>query len=230
MSTDDKQATGRAPQRFLALLRDVIFEATPDVSNAPTTTNAPVAAPGAVARASEGDTEAARAALCQSLDEQAGTALREFMLQLEGLREVLADAAARRRAALRVLALKGISAQAVVLELERSLAALAAQRDAFAGKVEARRVVIERQRSDAAAARERETAEAEAALRRLQAELDTEHTKIAEANGRQAREVAACDQSSSELEAKQRGFERAFSELVTEYGALKSALVNPESS
>src|SRR5262245_12775129 len=128
MSIDDKQATGRAPQRFLALLRDVLFESAPDDSGA--RANTPAASPDTAVRAgSDGGTEAARAALCRSLDEQSGAALREFTLQVEGLREVLGDVAARRRAALRVLSLKGISVQALVLELERLLAALDAQRE-----------------------------------------------------------------------------------------------------
>jgi hypothetical protein len=228
MTIDDKQATGRAPRRFLALLRDVLFESSPDDSGA--RANTPAEAPDAAVRTSDSGTEAARAALCRSVDDQAGTALREFTLQVEGLREVLGDVAARRRAALRVLSLKGISVQALVLELERMLAALDAQREAFATKVETRRTVIERQRSDAGATLERETAEAEAAVRRLQAELEAERTKIAEASTRRDRQVAECDASAAELEAKKSGFERAFSELRAEYGALKSALVTPESS
>jgi chromosome segregation ATPase len=230
MSTDNKQATGRAPQRFLALLRDVLFESTPEQAGTPPSANA--ASPQSVVPTASGDpdTEAARAALCQSLDEQAGAALREFTLQIEGLRDVIGDAAARRRAALRVLSLKGISVQALVLELERLLATLDAQRETFAGKVETRRAAIERQRSDAAATLARETAEAEAAVQRLQAELDAERTKITDANARRDRQVVECDENSAELAAKEHGFEHAFAELRAEYGALKSALVNPESS
>ena len=228
MTIDDKQATGRAPRRFHALLRDVLFEANPNDSGA--SANTPLGPEETPARTSDSGTEAARAALCQSLDEQAGAALREFTLQVEGLRDVLGDVAARRRAALRVLALKGISVQALVLELERLLAALDAQREAFATKVETRRAAIDRQRSDAGATLERETAEAEAAARRLQAELDAERTKIAEAGARHDRQVAECDENAAELEARRRGFERAFTELRAEYGALKSALVTPESS
>lgn len=231
MSNDDKQPTGPTQRRFLALLRDVLFESVPDDARAQTPANTQARAAETSPRTSgDGAAKAARTALAQSVEDQAGPALREFSLQMEGLREVIGDTAARRRAALRVLSLKGISVQALVLELERLLTALEARREAFAGKIEARGAGIERERSDAAATLERETSESEAARQRLQAELDAELTKLAEASARRDRVIADCDEQAAELAQTQRGFEHAFNELRSEYRALRSALVNPESS
>jgi chromosome segregation ATPase len=231
MSNADKQSTNRPSRRFLGFLRDALFEADEGTSSSAASASSadPTPSDGPTANGDDASA-AARVALARSLDEQAGPAVREFSVQLEGLREVITDAGARRRAALRVLSLKGISVQALVLDLERLLSTLDAQHDAFAAKLETRRAAIEQQRNDAAAELERETARAEQSIQRLQTELDAERAKLAQASARRDGVASSCDESRTDLDAKSRGFERAFSELRAEYGALKVALVNPESS
>ncbi len=231
MSTSDRQTTRRPPPRFLALLRDVLFESTPEGKPTATAAGTPLATADVVTKPSEdAAVEAARTALRQTLDEQAGPALREFALQLEGLRDVIADPLTRRRAALRVLSLKTISVQALVLELERLLSALDAQREAFAVKLETRRSALEQERSDGLAVFEREVQEAERTIARLQSELDAERTKIAETGARRERLLAETETDRAELGAKESGFVRALGELHAEYVALKETLMNPESS
>jgi chromosome segregation ATPase len=231
MSTADKQTTHRPPPRFLALLRDVLFESTSESNPTGSAAGVPRPSSDVVTTPSEdAAVEAARTALRQTLDEQAGPALREFALQLEGLREVITEPLLRRRAALRVLSLKAISVQALVLELERLLAALDTQRETFAVKLQTRRTALEQERSDALAVFEHEAEEAERAVVRLQSELDAERTKIAEAGARRERLLADCEANRAELTAKENGFGRALDELRAEYGALKEVLMNPESS
>lgn len=206
----------RAGRGLLATLRDALFEATPPSAAkvSLTASNAP----------ENGATGAAQAALRQLLDEQLGPAVREFALQSEALAEILPDAVRRRQAALRVLALKGISTQALVRELDQALLALSAQNDAFAGKLAQRRTALEQRAAAADEACRSESAAAEQAIARLQAELQAEHVKLAEASAHRDEQLAICQAESRELGAKQLSFEHAFVSIQAEYAALKQQL------
>jgi hypothetical protein len=190
MSSDSDSSTGRAPRRFLTSLRDVLFENTDTVVP-------PAAGPslGNVAVAQEGDLTAARTALRDSVGERLGPAVREFALQVEALREVLPSTADRQRAALKVLALKGISAPALVLELEHALAALAEQNQAFESKLATR-----------------------------QQALDTERERLELLARECEQQLADCERHGAELASKKLGFERAYAEVYGEYRELKEQL------
>jgi hypothetical protein len=188
--SSDSDATGRAPRRFLTSLRDVLFENTD-------TAAASVAGPplGNIAAPQELDLSAARTALRESVGERLGPAVREFALQVEALREVLPSTMDRQRAALKVLALKGISAPALVLELERALAALAEQSQAFEGKLATR-----------------------------QQALDTERARLESLARECEQQLADCERHGAELVSKKLGFERAYAEVYGEYRELKEQL------
>jgi hypothetical protein len=214
-------ATIKPSARLLGTLRDVLFEAAPPA--------APASSAAVSEGASTGELGAARAALEQGLAEQLGSGVRELSLQMAGLSEVLLDTRQRQRAALKVLALKGISTPALLLELEQALGALASQHEAFASKLRARRAALDEQRVAAASACEAESQSAEQAMQRLQAELETERAKLAEAAERRRRALALCDETAAKLSATELGFERAFLEISGEYSALKAGLSGTES-
>jgi hypothetical protein len=218
----DYPTTSRPAKRFLSTLRDVLFE--PSVER-------PSATPALVdASADEQTVELALAALRQSLEPDIGPSAREYALQVEALSDALPDPALRRRAALRVLSLKGVTREALALELDRVLTALSTQAQAFANKVAARAAALEQRRSEAAAACQRETAEADQSIARLEAALAAERTKINKAGAERERLFAECEGDAAELAAKQRGFERAFAALNHQYETSKRELVSTESS
>lgn len=226
MPTASNKSTSNTPRAtggFLSTLRDVLFEATPPV---PARASAPVAP---AATANDADLEAARATLRQGLEEALGPGVREFALQVEALREVLPDAKQRQRAALRVLSLKGVVPQTLVLELEQAITRLSQQNEAFSGKLSARRAAIEQQRARAVEACRAETAETEQAIARLQSELDAARARLTEAVARRAQTLAECDEHAARLAEKQNGFERAFSDLQGEYASLQRQLSKAES-
>jgi hypothetical protein len=206
----------QAGRSLLTTLRDALFETTPatvsKVSRAP------------VSGEEISDSQAALTALRRAQDPHLGPAVRELALQLEALAEILPDDRLRRQAALRVLSLKGISIQTLVLELDRALLALGAHNDAFAEKLAQRRAALEQRALAANEACKTETAAAQDAIARLQAELQAEHAKLAEASARRDEQLAACQTENSELGAKQLGFERAFISIQGEYAALKQQL------
>src|SRR4051794_12661897 len=116
MSTvTDKPTATRSTASLLGTLRDVLFETTPSAPTKVSTLSGPAPT------STSADLEAARVALYQGLEASLGAGMRELALQVEGLREVLPDARQRQRAALRVLALKGISAPALAGELEQAI-------------------------------------------------------------------------------------------------------------
>lgn len=196
MSNVDDSSTGRAPRRFLTSLRDAIFENSDTAAVSP-----PNSALVNMEAASESDLTAARSALRESVGERLGPAVREFALQIEALREVLPGTADRKRAALKVLALKGISPPALVLELEHALAALSEQNQAFEGKLATR-----------------------------QQALQTERTRL-EALARDCeRQLAECERHDAELVSKKLGFEHAFAEVYGEYRELKEQLTAPNAT
>jgi hypothetical protein len=202
---------------ILSTLRDALFEVTPEQP-------AKVSLAPAPASADSTDSSAAAQVLRQAVEAQLGPAVREFALQVEGLAEAVPELSRRRRAALRVLALKGITAQQLLLELDAALVALAGQNDAFAAKLALRRDALE-QKAQAAAERYRaETAEAEAAIARLESELEAERQRVLEAGSSRDEVTSGCQRESAELGSKQLGFERAYAALRDEYQALKQQL------
>jgi chromosome segregation ATPase len=212
---------------LFAALRDVLFEHTsaslPKVSRDSRGENERLGV-------TSPELEAARAALRQSLADALGPGISEFALQIEALREVLPDAQQRKRAALRVLLLKGIAAPVLVEELELALSRLSEQHATFLRKLATRRGSIEEQRSRAVEAWRSETSEAEQAIARLRGELDAAQARLAEASRERDRSLAACEQSAARLAEKQLGFERAHAELHDEYTTLQRQLSNPESA
>jgi chromosome segregation ATPase len=223
-TTSDKATTSRAAAGLLSTLRDVLFETTPNGVAKVSTISAPPPA------STSADLEAARLALQQGLEAATGPGVREFALQVEALREVLPDAKQRQRAAMRVLALKGISPPALAAELQHAIACLGAQREAFFGKLAARRASIEQQRGAAVETCKVETAEAEQAIARLQGELDAARAALAAAGARREQALGDCDENAQRLAAKQLCFERAFSELHGEYATLEQQLSNAETA
>lgn len=222
MSYDsDRPTTARQP-KFLNALRDVLFESTPEPgagSSSPAQRTA-----HSEPAATEADLAAARAALQQSVSEELGPAVRELMLQTEGLREVLPDPATRQRAALRVLALRGISVATLVVELERALSALTDQSSSFASKLEARKGALEQQRIAVTETCRTETAQAEHAIQELRAGLEREQQKLVATAAQRDAALAECDQHLAELSQKQRAFERAFQEACNQYRTLKQQI------
>jgi chromosome segregation ATPase len=194
----------------------------PTTSNKPTTSRAAPAPTNA-------DLEAARATLRQSLQALLGPGTRELALQVEALREVLPDAQQRQRAALRLLALKGVPASALVAELQQTLAGLTGQSEAFASKLSARRAAVDEQRRQAVEACRVQTAETEQAVARLEAELETARGQLVEAAARRQQALATCNDNATRLAAKQQSFERALGELHAEYATLKQQISNAES-
>ena len=225
MSTNtDKQTTGRTSNRFLTTLREVLFEPT---AERPPEPHSPVLSSTSH---DEEAIEQARTALVESLHADLGPAAREFALQVEALEDALPDAALRRRAALRVLSLKGVTREALALEFDRILTALSAHGETFASKVASRTAALEQRRDKANAECRREIAEAEQNIAHLEAALAAERKKIGQAGEQRERLLAECDADAAELAAKQRGFERAFSELHHKYATSKQELVSAESS
>jgi hypothetical protein len=220
-NNSDKPTTARQP-KFLNALRDVLFESTPE-------SNAGSPAPAERGRASEtaasdAGLAAARAALQQSMNEELGPAVRELTLQTEGLREVLPDRAQRQRAALRVLALRGISVATLVVELERALSALTDQSTSFASKLETRKAALEQQRATATENYRTETAQAELAIQELRAGLEREQQRLVAAAAQRDAALTECNQHLAELSQKQRAFELAFQEACDQYRTLKQQI------
>jgi chromosome segregation ATPase len=209
-------------RRLLTTLRDVLFEATPEtpskVSPSPVS---PAATPPNV--------EAARAALEQSLREHLGPALRELTLQVSALEDVLPDPTQRKRAALRVLSLKGIGVPALLLELERVISALSAQNEAFAAKLASRREGLGQQQNEAIESCRRQTAEAEQTIAGLESALATERSKLSQAADRRDQALAEAEMRAAELATKQQGFALAYASVHDHYVALKQELVALES-
>lgn len=203
---------------ILTTLRDVLFEVTPEE---PVKVSA--LAPGAPTPNGI-DSSAALQVLRQAVEEKLGPATRELAVQMAGLAEVLPDVASRRRAALRVLALKGFGTEQLLLELDGALSALAARNDAFASKLAQRRTALEQQTRDAGDACRKHEAEAEANIARLQAELELARRRALEAGAERDEVVKQCQAESSELADKQLGFELAYQALRDEYQTLERQL------
>jgi len=218
-TADDQARSGGAPRRILSSLRDVLFENT---SRSP----AEVSADGTLARvASAADVEAARSVLRASVEAQLGPGVREFLLQNEALSEALPDPPARRRAALRVLSLKGTSREQLCSEIERALSALVTQGQAFARKLHDRREALQVNQGHVSERCVQETAEAEQCIARLEAELAAQRQAIAESQTRRDQDLGACEQKLAELGAREVGFRCAFREVESEFRALEAQLL-----
>jgi len=88
--------------------------------------------------------EAARSVLHTAVEAQLGQSVREFSLQDRALAEALPDSSARRKAILRVLALKGTPREQLCAELANALGTLTTQRETFAHKLNERRAALRR--------------------------------------------------------------------------------------
>jgi hypothetical protein len=218
MSSEAESSTERGARRFLSALRDVLFEST---HQAPGPAQAVIVASASVA---ESDLALARSALRDGLSGSLGPGIREFALQVEALREVLPGPLERQRAALRVLSLKGVSSAALVLELERAVAALSEQGRAFADKLAARLNALDGQRARAEASFNEDTALTQQAISRLQAELEAQHARLDELARARDEQVADCEAQAADLLRKKLGFESALREAQAEYCQLKDQL------
>ena len=217
-TSDDSTRNLRSTRGLLGSLRDVLFENTSAVSAEPSAI--------AILPQTPGDTEieAARTVLCAAIEAQLGPGIREFSLQNQALSEALPDPALRRRAALRVLALKGTTREHLCLELEHALVTLGEQGQAFARKLQGRRDALEASQRGSLELCNHETAEAEQAIQRLQAELDAQRLLIADSQARRDQQLASCEATAAELSAREQGFQRAFHDVEHEYLALKVQL------
>jgi phosphatidylserine/phosphatidylglycerophosphate/cardiolipin synthase-like enzyme len=215
--TSVSSQSSNSNRSILATLRHALFEVTPEPA-------AKVSALVPLVTSDGADSAAAEQVLRQALHEQLGPAVRELALQMAGLAEAVPEPALRKRAALRVLALKGITAQALLQELDGTLLALAAQNDAFAAKLALRRRALEQKERAATERYRTETAEAEAAIARLQGELEAERKRVLEAGLNRDEVTLSCQQEAAELGSKQLGFERAHAAVRDEYQALKQQL------
>ena len=218
-SADDRTRASRST-RLLSSLRDVLFENTEPALTKSIVTVA-VSAPLPIA---DTETEAARAVLRAAIEGQLGPGIREYSLQNQALADALPDAVVRRRAALRVLALKGTTREHLRLELEHALSILAAQGDAFAKKLRDRRELVAANQEESSGRCSQETAEAERAIALLTAQIESQQRAIIDAEARRDQERAAAEATQSELLAREGGFQRAFHDVEHEYASLKQEL------
>jgi hypothetical protein len=217
-TSDDSTRNLRSTRRLLGSLRDVLFENTSAVSIEPSAIAILPQTPGGT------EIEAARAVLCAAIEAQLGPGIREFSLQNQALSEALPDPAVRRRAALRVLALKGTTREHLCLELEHALATLREQGQAFARKLQGRRDALEASQRSSLELCSHETAEAEQAIQRLQAELDAQRLLIADSQARRDQQLASCEATAAELSAREQAFQGAFHDVEHEHLALQIQL------
>jgi chromosome segregation ATPase len=218
MVTANRKTSGH----FLSTLRGVLFEVTPQ----------------AAAKVSDHELEpppdsaslnAARAALRESLGEHLGPGLSELLLQLQALEESLPDPPQRLRTALRVLSLKGVTHDALALELEQAEVRLSAQGQAFASKLTTRREGLEQRRTQLAGDTQARSAAANERIAQLQAELEAARAEVDEIAASHEAALHAAERERAELDAKQRCFERAFQELYEQYRTLAEQLAARES-
>jgi hypothetical protein len=168
--------------------------------------------------------EAARSVLHTAVEAQLGQSVREFSLQDRALAEALPDSSARRKAILRVLALKGTPREQLCAELANALGTLTTQRETFAHKLNERRAALaqsgqtERQRCG------EDTSAAERDIARLQTELDAQRALITEAVAQRDRQVAEVEAALAELDQREQAFECAFREVERDYVSLHEQL------
>jgi len=214
--TRNDQAAGVG--RILSSIRDVLFENSSPPSVPPETHSGASTAPAS------SDVEAARSVLRTAIEAQLGPSVREFSLQDRALADALPDGASRRKAILRVLALKGSTREQLCAELANALGTLTAQGDTFAHKLNERRAALaqsgqtERQRCA------EDTSAAERAIARLQTELEAQRALITEAVAQRDRQIAEIDATLAELNQRERAFECAFREVERDYVSLHEQL------
>jgi len=221
MTSDrDESVRPRASRRFISSLRDVLFEST-SASAVEVSADAAGGVPSPPV-AIEPETEAARTAIRAAVEPAIGPGVREFSLQDSALAEALPNAVARRRAALRVLALKGTSREQLCAELEHVRAALDAQRDAFSRKLQSRRDALECEQRAAAERCEQELGIAANEIARLEAELEKQRSAAVQAEARRDQVIALSRAQIAELGQRERGFETALREITEEYQTLST--------
>jgi len=218
MANDDSATRVGSTRKLLSSLRDVLFENTSQLP-------VPVSVDLALSQESvEAEVEAARQVLRASVEAELGPGVREFTLQNQALLEVLPDQAVRRRAALRVLSLKGTSQVHLAAELDHALAALVTQGEAFAQKAQERRAALEAGERACREQYRQRAADSERAMARLRAELDAQQLGLDEARAQHEQAVAEGEALLSALSLRERGFQRAFHDVQNEYQGLKAEL------
>lgn len=218
MSSDDSSLRVGSTRKLLSSLRDVLFEST---SPSPALVSRD---DGPAQELAETEVAAARQVLRSSVEAELGPGVREFALQNQALLEVLPESALRRKAALRVLSLKGTSRQHLCLELDQALATLATQAEAFARKVHERRTALEASQHSCHERHQLRAADAERAMARLRAELDAQQLAQSQALTERDQALAESEASLSELSQRERGFQRALHDVESEYQGLKLEL------
>lgn len=216
--TDQDSKSSTTTRRLLSSIRDVLFDNTsqpPGEVSAKTTLSA-LPAPAAV--------EAARAVLRAAVEAELGPGIREFSLQDEALSDALPDPTARRRAVLRVLALKGTTRQHLCLELEQALATLGMQQTSFAQKLGNRREALLAAQRAASEQCTHDTSDAEQAIQRLTAELEAQRVLITAAQAQRDEANVTSEASLAELDAREQSFRIALHEVESAYLGLKTQL------
>jgi hypothetical protein len=218
MPDDDSSPRVGSTRKLFSSLRDVLFENT---AHTPVSVSAHVVLHQEPV---ETDVEAARQVLRSSVEAELGPGVREFTLQTQALLEVLPDPALRRRAALRVLSLKGTSQAQLSVELGHALATLVSQGEAFARKVAERRSALEVSQRSCIERHQLQSAEAERAMARLRAELEAQQVALGEALTQHGQALSESETALAELSLRERGFRRAFHDVESEYQNLKAEL------
>ncbi len=209
---------GTSTRRLFSSIRDVLFENTSQPSSEVSAKTTLSALP------TSAEIEAARGVLRAAVENELGPGIREFSLQDEALSDALPDAATRRRAVLRVLALKGTTREHLCLELERALATLATQGSAFAHKLQDRReALLEKQRAASDQCKQ-DTSEAELAIQQLSAELEARRARITAAQAQRDETSVAAELSLAELSAREQSFQSAYRDVEGVYVSLKTEL------
>src|SRR5262249_19781123 len=150
MSTQEGDRSRQAG--WLAKLKDVLFEGPQPARAVEGAASMASVVPTSAQSASASSVDAeVLAALQSTVEERLGPGFAEFQLQREALGEAIPEDAARARAALRVLAKKGVSVSALLQELQAGLDALAASGQSWKEKVEARRAAQQGERENAEA-------------------------------------------------------------------------------
>jgi len=224
MTGNDPAAGLRPKRRLLSSIRDVLFENESNTSDVSESSVRVSTAPLSASEAASSDVDAARAVLRTAIEAQLGPGVREFSLQNEALGEVLPDPTVRRHAALRVLALKGITREHLCAELTNALSTLAGQGDTFGRKLRERRDALTQGSQSESQRCSEQTSAAEKEIVRLQGELDALRASIRDAEARRDRQLAENDAALAELGLREQAFQRAFREVEGEYVALQTQL------
>ncbi|HWA75417.1 MAG TPA: hypothetical protein VG937_23930 [Polyangiaceae bacterium] len=204
--------------RLLSTLRRALFEdsAANPIKQAPA-----VAASLATHVSSNNELEnAALTTLRELLSRELSTPAAEFALQVEALSEAIPDLRTRRRAALAVLAKKGVSRAEIQRDLQQALPILAEQQRSFAEKLRLRR---EEQAAQAARIEHDCALASEAGrqeIERLEALLKAQREAQASAAVERERNLRTLANAGEHLNANELAFSVAYQTIHGEYQTL----------